>query len=660
MKSDEENSQLPPLHLSNAESIPIVRDGVEQELIEAKEELQRKTGELEHSLALLRATLDSTADGILVLDEGGRIADFNRKLVKMWGLQAEDLKAMDVGKLRNLVSGQIKESWLFLQSTPANESFDLLELKDGRLFEQFSQKQRVQDRSVGHVWSFRDVTERKRTEDAQYQLAAVVESSDDAIISKTLEGVITTWNSGAERLFGYTAREAIGQPIFMLIPAELQKEEPTILERLKRGERIEHYETIRVRKDGSRLNISLTVSPVKDSRGKIVGASKIARDITDEKRRQDALRESELRFRVLADSAPMLIWESDVGGGCRYFNKTWLNFVGRTLEQEAGNGWLESIHPEDLKRFLETYTLSFDARQTFEMEYRILHRSGEYRWLLNQGTPRFGPQGTFQGYIGAGVDITDSVRAKETLAERGEDLERLVNERTASLREAVAQMEEFSYSVSHDLRAPLRAMQGYATALLEDYQAQLDGEVQEYLERIVSSCQRMDRLTRDVLVYSKIPQAAMELKTVSVERVVSDIVQQHFDSKSQTVIVVERPLFNVKANESFLSQAVSNLIANAVKFASPGKPAQVRIWTEANEGQVRLWVEDNGIGIKPEHQARIWGMFERIHPQHLYEGTGIGLAIVRKTVERMNGTLGVISDGRNGSKFWIQLQADKK
>lgn len=517
------------------------------------------------------------------------------------------------------------------------------------------------ENAVARVWPLLERAQMQDTlrknEEALSRIAAVVESSDDAIVSKSLDGIIMSWNKGAQRIFGYTADEIVGKSILTLIPAELQKEEPIIIERLKRGERIEHYETVRLAKGGRTIDVSLTVSPVKDRNGKIVGASKIARDITEEKRRLEALRESEERFRTMADTAPMLIWESGTDMLYDYFNQTWLDFVGRSLGQELGHGWEEGLHTEDAERYLEMYTSSFKARASFEMEFRLRHRSGEYRWIMVKGTPRFGPKGTFQGYIGACVDITESVQAKQTLSDSRIELERLVSERTASLQEAVNQMEEFSYSVSHDLRAPLRAMQGYASALLEDYPGKvLDSEAEDYLQRIAAAGARMDRLTRDVLVYSRIPRASLQLHAVALDKLVSDIVQQYLHGKNKEAkIAVEMPLLAVTGNESFLAQAISNLVDNAVKFAATDRVAQVRIRTEAREGQVRLWVEDNGIGVKPEHQKRIWGMFERVHPQTKFEGTGIGLAIVRKTVERMNGTVGIESDGTSGSKFWIQL-----
>jgi len=517
------------------------------------------------------------------------------------------------------------------------------------------------ENAVARVWPLLERAQieeaLRKSEEALSTIAAVVESSEDAIISKSLDGTILSWNKGAERIFGYKAEEIIGKSILILIPPELQREEPRNVERLKRGERIEPYESVRLTKGGRAVDVSLTISPVKDRAGKVIGASKISRDITDHKKRQEALRESEARFRTMADSAPMLIWEAGTDKLCNYVNQTWLDFVGRTREQELGNGWVEGIHPEDRHRRLEIYASAFEAHIPFEVEYRIRHRTGEYRWILDHGTPRFGPNGTFQGYIGACVDITESVQAKQALADNQKELERLVSERTASLQEAVTQMEEFSYSVSHDLRAPLRAMQGYATAVLEDYRGKvIDSEGEGYLQRIVAAGERMDRLTRDVLVYSKIPRASLELGLVALDKLVLDIAKQYSQAKTkEAAISVETPLLPVLGNESFLAQAISNLIDNAFKFTAPGRSPKIRIWTEARHGQVRLWVEDNGIGIKPEHQQRIWGMFERIHPETKFEGTGIGLAIVRKTVERMNGAMGVVSNGKRGSKFWIQL-----
>lgn len=247
---------------------------------------------------------------------------------------------------------------------------------------------------------------------------------------------------------------------------------------------------------------------------------------------------------------------------------------------------------------------------------------------------------------------------KNELSRYTSGLEKLVSERTESLQQVVEQMEEFSYSISHDLRAPARAMEAYASALMEDYGKQLDSTGRDYLERIIRSSARMDRMIREILTYSRLSRAQITLRPVPLDALVREIVEQYPGIHSfSSCIEIAPNLANVVGHEPSLTQAISNLLSNACKFVPPNSKPQCRVWTERNNGHVTLYVKDNGIGIRPEHQHRLFGVFERIHPDGHYEGNGIGLAIVRKAVERMGGQVGVISDGTNGSQFWIRLPA---
>ncbi len=373
--------------------------------------------------------------------------------------------------------------------------------------------------------------ERKQAERAKARLAAIVESSDDAIISKDLNGIITSWNRGAERLFGYEAGEAIGRSITMLIPPERLDEEPRILESIRRGARIDHYETVRRRKDGTLIDISLTVSPMRNDQNEIIGASKIARDITERK------------------------------------------------------------------------------------------------------------------------------RAEELLQSEAKHLESLVQERTAKLKAMVGELEAFSYSVSHDLRAPLRAMAGYAKALLEEAPAQLSPQHRTYLERIQRAAERLDRLTQEILTYSQLSRAEIKLQPVNLDKLAHEIVEQYPELAAHCGhIQIHSPLLPVLAHESLLTQALSNLLNNACKFVAPGTEPKVVVRTEEMGEEIRIWVEDKGIGIAPEHRDRLFKIFGRIHPESKYEGTGIGLAIVKKVGERMEGTTGFESEPGKGSRFWMQLK----
>ena len=286
---------------------------------------------------------------------------------------------------------------------------------------------------LGVVLIFRDISDRRRTELTKSYLAAIVESSDDAIIGKTLDGVITNWNKGAETIFGYSAEEIIGKPVTVLIPNELHSEETEILSKLRRGERIEHYVTTRVRKDGSRVTISLSVSPIREASGEIIGASKIARDITEQQRGAEALKAREKLFHTVADSAPVMVWMSGEDKLCTFFNKRWLDFTGRTMQQELGNGWAEGVHPADFGNCLNTYVTAFDAREEFEMEYRLRRHDGQYRWILDRGIPLHDHGDRFTGYVGSCVDITERKQAEEGLRVAEEQLRSVTNNMAAAV-----------------------------------------------------------------------------------------------------------------------------------------------------------------------------------------------------------------------------------
>ncbi|EEF59966.1 sensor histidine kinase [Pedosphaera parvula] len=246
--------------------------------------------------------------------------------------------------------------------------------------------------------------------------------------------------------------------------------------------------------------------------------------------------------------------------------------------------------------------------------------------------------------------------AKDQLSHYATDLEKTVAERTAKLEETISELEAFSYSVSHDLRAPLRAMQNYSQFLMEDFAEKLNGEGREYINRIINASNRLDRLIQDILTYSRATRSDITIQPVDLEKLVTDIIQHYPPLQPPTAkIDLQLPLLGVLAHEASLTQCISNLLVNAVKFVAPGVVPEVKVWTEMVEDQVRINFQDNGIGIDPHYQNRIFKMFERAVPEGKYEGTGIGLAIVRKAVERMGGSVGVKSELGKGSKFWIQL-----
>jgi PAS domain S-box-containing protein len=262
------------------------------------ERIKNGVTELAYALGVRRATLEATADGIMALDAEGYIISWNSKFLEMWGLSEQLVRARDTQKVREFIARALKDpndypARIAEIETTSEKSFDLLELLDGRLIERYSEVISVEGKAAGRVWSFRDVTQRHQSDLISRRLAAIVDNSDDAIIGKDLNSIITSWNHGAERIFGYTAEEMIGTSVMRLIPPDRQGEEEEILARLRRGERYDHFETVRITKNGRLLHVSLTISPIKDAAGVVIGASKIARDITDRKLSEAALKEAQ-------------------------------------------------------------------------------------------------------------------------------------------------------------------------------------------------------------------------------------------------------------------------------------------------------------------------------------------------------------------------------
>jgi PAS domain S-box-containing protein len=380
------------------------------------------------------------------------------------------------------------------------------------------------------------VDERKRAEQNLALLAAAVESSEDAITVLTPDGMITRWNKAAEKLYGYTEAEVQGKPFSFVVPEDLRHGEEVVLERVLRGERIEHYETRRRRKDGSTVDVSLTISPVRDRGGRIVAASKTARDITDRK------------------------------------------------------------------------------------------------------------------------------RAREEIVRLNADLEQRVQERTARLQSAVGELESFTYTVAHDLRAPLRGIHQFSDLILEEKSPTLDEESRAWLLHIIDGARRMDSLIEGLLAYSRIGRQEISLSTQDLSGLVAEILI-HLKGEialRKATVEVSPDLPRVLGNPLLLTQALTNLLSNAIKFVPPERDPVVRISATARGATVRIFVEDNGIGIEPRHHDRLFRIFERLHPRDQFAGNGIGLAIVKKAVEQMGGAVGIESKDGPGTRFTVDLPAARR
>ncbi len=390
---------------------------------------------------------------------------------------------------------------------------------------------------------------------------------------------------------------------------------------------------------------------------------------------ENKLEASEAQFRVMAETVPDIIFTATARGGFDFVNKHFCEYTGLTQQAASIFGWMKAIHPDDLKAVQDQWRETIQKGQLWRIEFRLRHKDGGFRWFVARARPIRNEANVVVKWFGAATDI-DEVKqiqfaldeARSQLREHADILENQVEERTAKLRETIIQLESFSYTVAHDLRAPIRAIEGYAQALLEDYAPALDPEAASLLKKISRAGQRLDALTRDVLNYATISSEQIELKRVDVDEILKDVlVMNPALQPPRASISVVRPLHKMVAHPTLLSQTISNLLDNAVKFVAPHVTPNVEIRSElrsaskqaaingASGHRVRLWIEDNGIGMDQESRTRVFGIFERAKGSGEYVGTGIGLAIVAKAVERMNGDYGVESSLGKGSRFWIEL-----
>jgi len=482
-----------------------------------------------------RRLFEAARDGILILEaDTGRISDVNPFLTEMLGFSHTELAGTpiwELGPFKDIVANKAKFEQLHRDGYVRYENLPL-ETKDGRRIavEFVSNVYRAGEQSVIQC-NVRDITERKNAETALIRLASIVESSNDAIIGKDLSAIVTSWNKGAENIFGYTAAEMIGTSIKRLIPAEKLHEEDQLLEKVKLGENVKPFETLRRAKDGRLINVSLTSSAIKDADGKIVGVSKVARNITERKEAED------------------------------------------------------KIHQLNV------------------------------------------------------------------------DLERRVVERTAELQTANHDLEAFSYSVSHDLRAPLRHIMGFMQLLEKEAGSSLSEKSLERMATICQAAKRMGKLIDDLLALSRIGR--MELQKSEVD--LAELVRQTLgDFQAETgkrgIVWKIHPLPSVRGDGALLQMVLVNLISNAVKFTGSRAQAEIEIGcAPSSDSETVIFIRDNGAGFDPLYAGKLFGVFQRLHSQDQFEGTGIGLANVQRIIHRHGGRVWAEGVVDVGATFYFSI-----
>jgi PAS domain S-box-containing protein len=376
----------------------------------------------------------------------------------------------------------------------------------------------------------------------------------------------------------------------------------------------------------------------------------------DRQRALQKARQEHLAYAELIDSLDAIVWEMD----CESGRTTYLSKKAERLFGKRARDWgkdrdfqWRQLHVDDRERVLNKLAQAVATRRDFVIEYRVFTEDRNLVWLQDSVTVH-----TVDDHLrirGVAVDITERKTTEARAAQTSEELERRVEQRTAELTWTISELESFSYTLSHDMRAPLRSIEGYATLLAEATGSKKSLDTMDCLRRIIRSAQRLDDLVQDVLKFSGLAKEPIELKPLDLNTIIPALADEAPGFKGAGARIEVAKLLPVTGHAGFLSQCVSNLLSNAAKFVEPGVAPRVRIWTERRGGFVQLWIADNGIGIAPEDHVRIFKVFERCHRQRKFEGSGLGLSIVQRAAERMGGTVGVESAPGQGSKFWIQL-----
>ena len=613
---------------------------------------------------LLRVTLSSIGDAVVTTDNYGRVTYLNAVAESLTGWMQQDAVGQPLDSVFRIVNEQTRRP----VESPATKALregvvvglanhTVLIQKNGRQLAIDDSAAPIRDehgRVSGCVLIFRDVSAQRRLEQdkaSQLQaarfLASIVESSDDAIVSKSLDGIIQSWNAAAERLFGYTAEQAVGRHISLVIPPERIAEEDRILASLRAGQRIEHFETERERSDGQRISVSLTISPIRDTEGTVIGASKIVRDITDRKRAEA----EQQKLVTLVENSTDFIGIYDLPGTPLFINSAGMRMVGLDDIEHARRTPVASFFfPEDQPWIMNDFFPSVLEKGHGEVEVRFRHfKTGEARWMAYKVLTLPDATGRPVALATVSQDVTERKRFEDTLRRVAIDLS-----------EADQRKNEFLAMLAHELRNPLAPIRHAIQALRLAESDRTSGHAAtEMLERQV---RQMVRLVDDLLDMSRINRGKIELRKDRIE--LAPIIDQAVEAtralhKSMnhelTVTLPPQPIY-LDADPARMAQVVGNLLNNACKFTDSG--GHVWLTVEHDRAQAVIRVRDNGIGIAADQLPRLFEMFMQVDTsqERSREGLGLGLTLVKTLVEMQGGTVEAHSEGPGrGSEFVIRL-----
>jgi PAS domain S-box-containing protein len=604
--------------------------------------------ELEQSEARLRMAIEATKLGTWEYNPISGALNWSEECKKIYGigfneevnfgLFAEHIYADD----RECVESEIQNAMNPAGNGTYDISYRIVRFDDGSVRWIRAQGKvylNISGQAERFIGTVIDITDNKLAFEKSAKLAAIVESSDDAIISKTLDGIITSWNSAAERIFGYKAEEIIGKPILILIPPDRLDEEPLILSRLKKGERVEHFETQRVTKDKRLLEISLTISPVRDQSGNIIGVSKIARDITESKQAAKLITEREEHLGLAIKAADLGTFDMNLVKGTLVWDRRCRELFGIYNEHAVtyNEDFLNGLHEDDRERVSKLIEDVLDKNKgngNYDVEYRTIGaQDKKLRWLRAMGKAFFDEKGRPVRFIGTALDITD--RKHEELRKN-----------------------DFIAMVSHELKTPLTSITAYVEVLLEKAQKEENGFAINALNRTRIQAKKMASMIQDFLSLARLEEGKIQIskELFELHPLMEEVVgEAQYLTSNHTIKFEDCEGIIVNADRDKIGQILINLLSNAIKYSPKG--GLITIGCEKKGKQVKVFVSDQGIGINLHDQKKLFNRFYRVKNDKIktVSGFGIGLYLVSEILRYHNSKIEVESKEGVGSTFYFTL-----
>lgn len=388
--------------------------------------------------------------------------------------------------------------------------------------------------------------------------------------------------------------------------------------------------------------------------------NELQQEISVRKNAESMLAKSRDYYLSILASAPALIWRANTEAKCNWFNNTWLDFTGRTMEQEMGDGWVEGVHKDDLDRCVAIWLGAFEKREPFEMEYRLRRHDGEYRWILDIGRPLLGTGGEFVGYIGYCFDITERISTQKQLKEMNADLEDRVSQRTMELEKVNKSLESVCYSISHELRAPIARLEGFSKLLFESANMEEFENVGHFAERIEVSSRKLKAVIDSLLLLNRLSRAEMQREPVDLSEMASSMIDELKEELNPNAKVIIQPGMIVEGDRNMLAILIRNLLGNALKYSAKNPLPVVNFELKADSSKTIYTISDNGAGFDMAFADKLFQPFCRLHQESEFHGNGIGLATVQQITERHAGNIWAKSSPGNGAIFYFTFAEERR